>query len=100
MKNEVKHFNIRIELEGSDTIYPIDDNYGLDVLLNKLKELISINKERKLTYEEGADWYSIADAIGYYVCANYDIPMIAKTIISIYDDETDEPFVESLEPFI
>lgn len=100
MKNEVKHYNIRIETGYGDTIYSIDDNYGLDVLLNKIKKLISIKEERKLTYEEGTDWYSIADAIGYYVCANYDIPMVAKTIISIYDDETDEPFVEFLEPFI
>ena len=64
------------------------------------KELISIMEERKLTDEEDTDWYRITDAIGYYVCANYDIPMVAETVISIYDNETNEPFVESLEPFI
>lgn len=100
MKNEVKHYNIRIELENGDIYLPTDDNYGLDVLLNMAKELISIMEERKLTDEEDTDWYRITDAIGYYVCANYDIPMVAETIISIYDNETDEPFVESLEPFI
>jgi len=100
MKNEVKHYDIRIEIENGDTVYPTDDNYGLDVLLNMAKELISIMEERKLTDEEDTDWYRITDAIGYYVCANYDIPMVAETVISIYDDETNEPFVESLEPFI
>ena len=100
MKNEVKHYNIRIELENGDIYLPTDDNYGLNVLLNMAKELISIMEERKLTDEEDTDWYRITDAIGYYVCANYDIPMVAETIISIYDNETDEPFVESLEPFI
>ena len=100
MKNEVKHYNIRIELENGDIYLPTDDNYGLDVLLSMAKELISIMEERKLTDEEDTDWYRITDAIGYYVCANYDIPMVAETIISIYDNETDEPFVESLEPFI
>jgi hypothetical protein len=100
MKNEIKYYDIRIEIEDGDTIYLIEDNYGLNVLLNMAKELISIMEERKLTDEEDTDWYRITDAIGYYVCANYDIPMVAETVISIYDNETNEPFVESLEPFI
>ena len=100
MKNEVKHYDIRIEIEDGDTIYPIDDNYGIDVLLNKVKNIISIMEERKLTDDEGTEWIMLTNALGYYVCANYDIPMVAETIISIYDNETNEPFVESLEPFI
>lgn len=100
MKNEVKYYDIRIEIENGDTIYLTDDNYGLNILFNMTKELISIMEERKLTDEEETDWYRITDAIGYYVCANYNIPMVAETVISIYDNETNEPFVESLEPFI
>lgn len=100
MKNEVKYYDIRIEIENGDTIYLTDDNYGLNILFNMAKELISIMEERKLTDEEETDWYRITDAIGYYVCANYNIPMVAETVISIYDNETNEPFVESLEPFI
>ena len=100
MKNEVKHYDIRIEIEDGDTIYPIDDNYGVNVLLNKVKKIISIMGERKLTDDEETEWIMLTNALGYYLCANYDIPMVAKTIISIYDDETNEPFVESLEPFI
>ena len=73
MKNEVKHYNIRIELENGDIYLPTDDNYGLDVLLNMAKELISIMEERKLTDEEDTDWYRITDAIGYYVSATIGI---------------------------
>ena len=100
MKNEVKHYDIRIEIEDGDTIYPIDDNYGVDILLNKVKKIISIMEERKLTDDEETEWVMFTNALGYYLCANYDIPMVAETIISIYDDETNEPFVEFLEPFI
>ena len=100
MKNEVKHFDIRIELENEDIYLPTDDNYGLDVLLNKVKKMISIMEERKLTDEEDTDWFLLTNALGYYICANYDIPMVAETVISIYNNETNEPFVESLEPFI
>ena len=100
MKNEVKYYDIRIEIEDGDTIYCVDDNYGVSVLLNKIKELISIMEERKLTDEEDTDWFMLTSALGYYLCANCDIPMVPETIISVYDNETDEPFVESLEPFI
>lgn len=100
MENEVKAIKIRIEVEEGDTIYPMSNSYGLDVLLHKIEKLISIMEERKLTDDEQTDWYRLTDAVGYYVCAKYDIPMTAETVISIYDDETNEPFVESLEPFI
>lgn len=100
MKNEVKHFNIRIEIEDGDTIYPAEDNYGVDVLLNKIQRIIFIMEERKLTDDEETEWIMLTDALGHYLCANYDIPMVAETFISIYDDETNEPFVESLGPFI
>ena len=52
MKNEVKHFNIRIEIEDGDIIYPAEDNYGVDVLLNKIQRIIFIMEERKLTDDE------------------------------------------------
>lgn len=100
MKNKVKYYDIRIEIEDGDTIYLIEDNYGVDVLLNKVKKMISIMEERKLTDDEDTEWFMLTNALGYYLCANCDIPMVAETVISIYDNETNEPFVESLEPFI